>query len=78
MSTDRHRGEQQLVEGEVLPPFQVLVNGVPQPKRYRTYEEARASVRRLDVNVEIFERNKRVFGKPLPDLPPRSSRKRRR
>jgi hypothetical protein len=55
-------------EGEPTPgPYRVMLNGVMQDGYYKTLEEARASVTRLDLNVEIWKGFKRVFGRPLPD-----------
>jgi hypothetical protein len=58
------------VEGEPAPRFRVSINGVMQEGGFDTFKAARASVQRLDVNVEIFDRNKRVFGE-LQWYPPR-------
>lgn len=70
--------DSQFVEDEPSPRFRVQVNGVMQEGGFDTYDEARASVKRLDVNVEIFDGTTRVFGKPLPDHPPRPKPKRHR
>ena len=54
-------------EGEPTPPYTVVINGVMQKGGFETLEEAKASEPRHDLNVEIFHKGKRVFGKPLPD-----------
>jgi hypothetical protein len=66
-----------LVEGEAAPRFRVQVNGTMQEGGFNTFEEARASVTRLDVNIEIFNGRRRVFGKELPWYPPRPGEKKR-
>ncbi len=56
------------IEGEAPPPFQVEINGKMQDHRYDTLEGAKASVKRMDVNVVIYERRKVVYrntSKPL-------------
>jgi hypothetical protein len=54
-------------EGKPAHRFTVKINGVLQETRFKTREEAEAFETRADVNVEIFDGWKRVFGKPLPD-----------
>jgi hypothetical protein len=46
---------------ERQPPFQVEINGKMQDCRYNTLEEAKASVKRIDVNIVIYEGRKVVY-----------------
>jgi hypothetical protein len=67
------------VEGEPGPKFRVYVND-QMLGGFDTIEGARGWVasRRQDQNVEIWEGNKRVFGRDLKDYPPRPGEKRQR
>jgi len=72
------KSDGELVEGDAAPRFRVKVNGEMQEGGFDTVEEARRSVTRLDLNVEIFDGRRRVFGTELPWYPPRPGEKKRR
>jgi hypothetical protein len=77
MTFDDDDGHGGIIHGDIPKPFRVRLNGVWQEPRYDTFEEARASVTRIDLHIEIWNRRTRVLGKDLPNYPPRPGEKKR-